>query len=455
MRDLAYDLADHVAKVRYRNLPSEVVGITKKFILDTLGTSLAGSGAPGCEAVARVMSADGGAEQSTLLVFGNRLPAASAALVNGTLAHAVEFDDTHDATTVHANGCTVPAALAMAERKGGVSGKTLIEAVAIGVDVTCRLGQGIDGAVAWTPASVFGCFGAAAAAGRIMGFDAERVHDAMGIAYSQSAGNRQCNVDRALVKRMQLGFPARAGVLSCQLAEAGITGARNIFDGVVGMGNLYFGGKFRREEVVKELGERFLGAELSIKPYPSARPTHAAIDAALALAETGRFRLEDIDEVSVHVTYLMRRTCGAPFDVKGISQVAAQFSIPYTVAVAIARGGVFLDDFVEDNIRRDAQVLALSQKVRVVHDQEPVGPGLTPAVVEIRTKRGDVFSKRTDLIKGNPENPLTFDWVEEKFRRCARFAAKPIAEDKLDRIIGTVRELEALEDVGVLVKLMS
>lgn len=450
MTDLAYDLAGYVADVRYHDLPLPVVEITKKFILDTLATSLAGSGAPGCEAVGKLIERDGGRTESTLLVYGGRVPASNAALVNSMLAHAIEFDDTHDATTVHANASVFPAAFAAAECKGAVSGKSLIEAVAIGVDVTCRLGMGITGATGWTPAAVFGYFGAAVACAKIAGLNREQTHDALGICYSQAAGNRQCNVDRAMVKRMQLGFAARAGVQSCQLVELGITGAKNIFEGTVGMGELYFGGKFEPKRVVDQLGKRFLGAELSIKPYPSARPTHGCIDAALSIVHEHNLRPADIDDVLVHVSYLVMRSGGAPFNVHEISQVEAQFSIAYTVAVAIFRHGLFLDDFIEENIRKDSAVIDLARKVRVVNDQEPVGPGLTPVIVDIKTRSGRVYSKRTDVIKGNPEQPLDIDWVEQKFRRCADFASKPLLKAKLDSVVSTVRDLEAHENVGAL-----
>jgi len=453
--DLAGELAHHVAHTRYADLPGNVVEITKKFILDTLGTGLAGSSAPGCEVVARLISEEGGRPQSTLWVRGNRLPAANAALVNSMFAHAIEFDDTHDATTVHANASVVPAAFATAERCGPVSGQRVIEAVAVGVDLMCRLGLGLAESTPWTPAAVFGYFGAAAASAKIRQFDARQTHDALGICYSQAAGNRQCNIDRAMVKRMQLGFAARAGVQSCDFVDIGITGARNIFEGTVGMANLYFGGKFDRDRVLEALGERWLGAELSIKPYPSARPTHGGIDAALAIVNAHDLGPDDIDQVTVHVTFLVMRTCGAPFDGNRISQVEAQFSTPYTIAVAIARRGLFLDDFVEANIRSDARVLALAQRVRVVQDQTPVGPGLTPVVVEIRTRDGRTLTERTDVIKGNPDRPLDFAWVEDKFRRCARFAAPQPASAQLDAIVAMVRNLEALEDVSALSRAMS
>lgn len=453
--DLAQEIARHVANVQFADLPSYVVDITRKFILDTLGTALAGSSAPGCQEVAQLFAEQGGSAQSTLWSSGARVPAANAALVNSMYAHALEFDDTHDATTVHANASVIPAAFATAELCAPVSGKHLIEAIAAGVDITCRLGLGLEEATGWTPAAVFGYFGAAAASARVRKFNAEQTHDAMGICYSQAAGNRQCNVDRSKVKRMQLGFAARAGVQACDFVEVGITGARNIFEGSVGMAGLYFGEKFNRDLVLEDLGKRWLGAELSIKPYPSARPTHGCIDAALALVEAHGLTPDDIDAVTVHVSFLVMRSGGAPFNTQNISQVDAQFSIAYTIAVAIARRGLFLEDFVEDNIRADAPVLALTQRVRVMQDQTPVGPGLTPVVVDIRTKDGRTLSKRTDVIRGNPDFPLDFAAVEEKFRRCANFAARPLPVKQLDAIVAAVQNLEQLEDVRSLVNVMS
>lgn len=458
MRDLAYDLAEHVSAVRYADLPPEVVEVTKKFILDTLGTSLAGSNAPGCAAVKQLVVKDGGREESTLLVFGNRVPAPNAAFVNSMLAHAVEFDDTHDPTSVHANCTVLPAALAMSERLGGGTGKALIEAVAVGVDLTCRLGLGrepLKEAAGWTPAAVFGYFGAAAACARLLGFSAEQTHNAMGICYSQCAGNRQPNTDRATVKRMQVAFAARGALQSCELAEIGITGSKNIFEGAVGITTLYFGGKYSRTRILDGLGKRFLGTELSVKPYPSARPTHRSIDATLEIVREHDLKPDDIDHIVVHVVYGHMRSAGAPFEPNTISQVQAQFSIAYCVAVAIARRGLYLEDFVEDNIRKDIPVQELTKKVQVVQDQEPVGPGLLPTIVDIVTKSGKLYSKRTEvIITGDRDHPIDIDWVEQKFRRCARFAAKPIAEGRLDEIASTVRGLEKVDDVAALVKLM-
>ena len=130
MRDLAYDLAANAAKVKYTGLPEDVIEITKKFILDTLATTLAGSSAPGCNTVIDYVKENGGRKESTIMVYGGKVPSAEAAFANGMMAHALDFDDTHDEAVIHANVSVMPAALAMAEGKGGVSGKDLIEAIA-------------------------------------------------------------------------------------------------------------------------------------------------------------------------------------------------------------------------------------------------------------------------------------------------------------------------------------
>ena len=197
MRDLAYDLAGNAAKVKYDDLPKDVVEITKKFILDTLATLVAGSSAPGCKSVVDVIKDWGGKEESTVLVYGGKAVAENAALANSMMAHARDFDDTHDKAVLHANVSVLPAALAMAERNGGVSGKDLIAAVATGVDLMCRLGLGAMGSLNWILSSTAGYFGGTVAAGKVLGLDENKLLHAMGIAYSQCAGSYQCLVDIA------------------------------------------------------------------------------------------------------------------------------------------------------------------------------------------------------------------------------------------------------------------
>jgi len=369
------------------------------------------------------------------------------------IAHARDFDDTHDKAIVHANASVLPATLAMAEQRGNVNGKDLIAAVAVGVDITCRLGLATTGQIGWHLSSTAGCFGATAAASKILGLDETKLLHAMGIAYSQCAGSYQSLIDGGLTKRMQPAFAARAAVLSSILAEKGITGAKNIFEGQYGFFPLYYGGKYDREKVVGGLGKVFEGSNLSVKLYPCCRYAHGCIDATLSIVQENDIRPDDVEGVVAHITQEAYELVGKPFEIRGSPQVDAQFSIPYTISVAIVRRSVFIDDFFEQKIKTDTQVLQLAKKVRVVVDQESIAKGLVPCVVDIRTKDGKVYSQRVEILRGDPRKPVSMEEVAGKFRKCAPFSAKPISKQDIEKIIRAVNNLETAPDVSEVVRI--
>ena len=281
MGDALAKILNHLTETQFDDLPEAVIDHTKKFILDSFGVAIAGASAPGCKEVVDLIRSWGGKPEATLLGYEGKVPSPSAAFANSVMMHALDFDDTLDESALHAHVTVLPAALAVAEFMGGVSGKDLINAVTLGVDLVCRLGLATQRPLSWVRTATCGSFGAAAASGKILRLDKEEMWNALGIVYSQTSGNAQCLVDGGLVKRMQPGFSAKAGVLSVFLAKRGITGAKDIFEGPYGFFNLYERGDYDQEKLCDELGKRFDGMKLSIKPYPSCRMTHASIDAAL------------------------------------------------------------------------------------------------------------------------------------------------------------------------------
>lgn len=455
MRDLAYDLAGNAAKVKYDDLPKDVVEITKKFILDTLATTMAGSSAPGCSSVVEQVKDWGGKEESTILVYGDKVISPNAAFINSMMAHALDFDDTHDEAVLHANVSVLPAALAVAERKGDVTGKDLIIAVAVGVDLLCRLSLGVGGPITWVLSSTAGYFGATVAVGKVLGLDESKLLHAMGIAYSQCAGTAQCIDDGGLVKRMQPAFAAKAAVLSCLLAQKGITGAKNIFEGRLGFFPLYYGGKYEREKIIEGLGKKFEGADLSVKLYPCCRYAHGCIDATLSIIQENNISPDDVAEVVAHVTQNTYDIVGKPFEIRESPQVDAQFSTPYTISVAIVRRYVFIDDFFEQKIKTDTQVLQLAKKVRVIIDQEPIAKGIVPCVVDIKTKDKEVYSQRVEILRGDPRKPVSMEEIAQKFNKCVTFSAKPMSKRNVDEVIEVVTGLENVKDVTTIARLVT
>lgn len=441
-------ILNHLTKIQFDDLPDAVIDNTKKFILDSLGVAIAGASAPGSKEVVDLVKTWGGKPEATILSYGGKVPAPSAAFANSVMMHALDFDDTLDESALHAHVSVLPAALAVAESVGDVSGKDLITAVTLGVDLVCRLGLATKRPLSWIRTATCGSFGAAAASGKILNLDREEMGHALGIVYSQTSGNAQCLIDGGLVKRMQPGFSAKGGGLSAFLAKKGITGARDVFEGPYGFFSLYEGGDYDQEKLCDALGERFEGTRLSIKPYPSCRMTHASIDAALALRKEMRLQLSEIEEIVVQVSKMVYDMVGSPFSIRKSPQVDAQFSIPYTVAAGLVRGDVFLKDFEEVSIR-DPRVLKLAEKVKVVTDPALKERDMNTVRLVVKTTQG-VYEKRVDRMKGSPSNPMSVDEGIEKFKKCLTYSQKPIAQSKLDEIIDGLVNLERIKDIRAL-----
>ncbi|HNT69280.1 MAG TPA: MmgE/PrpD family protein [Syntrophorhabdaceae bacterium] len=451
--DATSRILQHIEQTQFHDLPEAVVENTKRFILDSIGVALAGRNSPGCREVVDLVKEWGGKPEAVIMSYGGKVPAPWAAMANSTMMHALDFDDTLDESALHAHVSVLPAALAAAESAGNVSGADLINAVVLGVDIVCRLGLSTKRPLSWIRTATCGTFGAAVAAGKIIGLDRERLAHVLGIAYSQTAGNAQCLIDGGLVKRMQPAFSAKSGVLSAFLAQKGITGARGFLEGQYGFFNLYESGDYDRERLAEGLGKEYGGMKLSIKPYPSCRMTHASIDAALGAKSDYDIDPSSIEEIVVHVSKMAQEMVGQPFAIRDNPQVDAQFSIPYTVATALLRGDVFLDDFEERTIR-DARVAELAKKVRVVVDPALPERGMDSANLFVHCK-GNIYSKKIDTMKGNPRNPLSSDECIEKFLKCVGYGRLEGLKDKTPSIIERVLHLEALENIGGLTALLA
>ena len=337
--------SDYVAQTNYSDLPLKVVENTKKFIIDTIGVGIAGLTAPGCLEAFEVVKHWSGRPEATVLMRNLKCPAIWAGFVNSIAMHALDFDDTLDESAHHANVSTLPAALAMAEARGKVTGKELICALALGQDVSCRLALSLKRPLAWTRAATCGYFGATSAVGKILGLDSEKMRNAFGIAYSQTAGNVQGLADGALSKRMQPAFAVKSAILSACLAEKGITGASNVLEGDFGFFKLYEGNEYDRNVLLKDLGEDFTGSRLSLKPYPCCRMAVSAIALALNLRKEHDIKLNTVQGITVICSKMVYNMVGKPFEIRNNPQTDAQFSIPYTVIIAILNGDVFLCDF--------------------------------------------------------------------------------------------------------------
>jgi 2-methylcitrate dehydratase PrpD len=453
-------LAKYVTGVTYDDLPPEVVEATKRDILDTLGVAIAGSSVAGGKEITELVREWQGKGESTLIMQGISAPAPFAALVNGTMAHALDFDDAYERAILHAGVSSVPAAFAVSERIGAVSGKALITAVTLGTDVCCRLGDAskIDPSeVGFMYTSVYGFFGAAAAASKLLNLSEEQMLNAFGIAYAQASGNFQAVVDGALTKRMQAGFASSGGLMSALMASKGLTGAKDSLEGQKGLFSTYLQGRYDPDALTVDLGRRFAVVDLSFKPYPCCRSTHPAIDATLALAKDNHITPEDVDEISVCTGEAARLVC-EPLEVKQNPRVFvdAQFSIPWMVATALVKRKVSIEDVTPKAIT-NKKVLALASKVKPeIDNRMGSGRGTPPAEVRIKMKNTDkVYILREGFPKGHPSKPMNWGELCDKFRDCASHGAKPLSRDSIQKVIKMITGLERVKDVGEIMKLLS
>ena len=460
--DLAIDLSRFVVNIDGTRLDRDVVEAVKTNILDTLSCALAGSSAPAVPEVTGLVQEWAGTPQADMWVFGGKYPAHHAAWANSGMSHARDYDDTHDTAVLHAGVSAVPAAIAAAQLRGGVSGAELIAAVTAGIEVTCRLGMAvkldlIESGFIYT--SLLGYFGATAAAGRALDLDEKQMLNAFGIIYSSVAGNHQVTRDASLMKRLQPGLAAQAAVVAVQLAKRGIRGAQHVFEGADGFFRVYFRNHVDPEEVRRDLGTRFELLNLSYKPYPCCRDVHTAVDAVLELRGKSPRPASDIESIRVGVSAPGYQMVCVPEEVRRAPRtiVEAQFSVPYTVAAAWIDGGLGMRHFTDEGLRR-GDVLDLAGRVVPYVDEEidrDWARYVTPARVTIRFKDGSTAEARVDYPKGHPRNPMTKAEFALKTRDCATFAAKPMAADTADRLIATVGRLDALPDVSELIRVMT
>jgi len=457
--DVAISFAKVAVSLKYEDIPPEIVAITKRVILDSLGISAAGSSAPGTKAVIELVKEWGGREDSTVIASGCRVPAINAALANGAMIRTLDYNETYDAGLTHPDVPVIPAAFAIAEMAGEISGREFLAAVTLAMDIHCRmaLSSVVNTRGRWLPPQLHGFICAAIAAGRLLGLTEEQMISAIGLAYAQASGSWQNNAERVLARGLQGGFSSKGGVLAALMAKRGITGARNSLEGEQGLYNLYFQGDYDRQALVSDLGKKFdsIGS-LSFKPYPSCRQNHPFIDAALQIVDKYDIRPEQVSAVVLYVGLLGKALC-EPLEVcqNPTTINEAQFSIPYNVAVAIAKRSVALDDFLGNSFR-DPDVLKIAQKTTVKFAPDMVRKGIEPGRVEIEMGGGQqTYSQQVDFPKGDPLKPLTREEHIAKFRDCIGWAARTIPAENVDCVIDMIDNLERIDDAGQVMRLLA
>ena len=449
-------LIKHIREHTYADLPQAAVDAARREVLWALGTSVGGAGAEGSDRIAAFVRQQGGCEESTLIGFGDRLPAALAGLANGSFAKALEYEDKFWMDEGHGyaiGAAVVPAAFAIAEHLGGVDGKTFLTAVALATDLQARLVTGAPKSLGtgWNATYVFSVFGAAMAAARLMGLTEEQFANAMGLAYAQLVGNRQSSVEGVLAIRIQLGFGVRNGITAAQLARQGITGAQHFLTGKFGLYPLIF----KDQEVdldapTRDLGRNFLGTRLGFKAYPCGAVVHPVLDAVLSLLGKDGVTADSIEAVQVFGTPRLKIMV-EPREVRQNpkSHIETEFSLPWAVACMIVDGKLSLSHFSAEALR-NRRYAELARKVESDMDDSRHG-----VWVEMKLKDGrTVKSRRVLGAKGHPDNPQSTEEMVDKYRDCVQHGPKALSRERTEQAKDMILRLDEVPDVAEIIRLL-
>ena len=451
--DVTAQLAGFCAGVRVASLPPEVVERTRQLILDLTGNMVRArhdaESTPAILAMAAALGFTGGSAR----VFADPqgYTPAGAALVNGVMAHSLDFDDTHAAGTLHPGAPVIPAALAAGEMTGA-SGADVLAGIVAGYEVTCRIAVALPAGDHYQrgfhPSATCGVFGAAAAAARVFGLDADGVANALGIALSQSAGSLQFLANGAWTKRFQVGWAAMSGLVAATLAREGFKGAAGAIEGKHGFLNAYAPHP-QPARAVQDLGQVFELMATAVKPYPSCRYGHAGIDAVLALRAEHGLRPDDVERITYGVSHAGMLLVGAPADKKANPQnvVDGQFSGPFVLATALATGAMNWDSY---RLLQDPAIRGLLPKVHCEHDPEieVEFPANMSGKITIATRDGTLVRKVV-VPKGEPDNFLTDPELQAKF---ASLADPVLGAGRVADLAGMILEFERLPDVSAVLR---
>jgi 2-methylcitrate dehydratase PrpD len=454
-------VVDFIRSTKFTDLPTDVIDLGKKSILDGLGLALAGASAQNGKLFRKYMTTLGLPDRgSKLMGTKAKLPPRFAAFANGLAIHVEDFDDTQLAVgkdrtyglLVHPTAPVLPAALAWTDT-AATSAKDFLVAYHLGVEVECKIAEAIsprhyeDG---FHSTGTCGVFGGTTACAKLRNFDDSQISRAFGIAASQSSGLRE-NFG-TMMKSFHAGHAAEIGVFATDLAALGWTGAEQILEADRGFFHA-FGGSYDPAAVLHKLGQpwTFANPGVSIKPYPCGSLTHAGMTEMERLIRTEKINASDVETVEVGTNHNMLNTLihHQPKD-----NLQAKFSMEFCLAILLVEGKAGLREFTDAAVNRP-DVHEMIQRIHFYTDPEAEKAGYDKmtTILRIHLKDGRVIAGRADFGKGSPSNPMSYDEVAEKFLGCAEFAQWPIASAK--KIVELVRQLEDLEDMRALTELCS
>jgi 2-methylcitrate dehydratase PrpD len=454
-KTISEQIADVAVGLRYEDLPEQVRRRAANLVLDLLGSMIGSKEIESSRIAAEVALGLGGPEESTVVGYGRRIAAPNAAFANAIQGYAFDFADDHNESNAHPSVATIPVSLAVGEQLQA-SGSELIEAIALGNEVVCRLGSAFLGKTYYQgfhPSSTCGTFGATISASRLLGLDAQQTVHAQGIAGSQVGGLMAWNTSGSYTKRLQAGHPAMVGIISARMAKKGFDGPPEIYEGQDGFLQAYsFERQYDTNLMTDGLGSDWTFANSSIKVYPCCRYSAGHLDACLDIVAKHHPDWERIKRVHIRSSDYTIRLLAMPRKRDPQNVVDTQFSMPWQAAIALIDGKIDADTFTEGNIHR-ADVRELMTKVDWVVDEEFERryPEHYSCAVTVTMEDGTEYTSTVDDPKGDYRNPVTQGELEDKFRGLA---SRELDRERVERIIAMVSNIHEVADIGELFTLI-
>lgn len=444
-------LAEFVCRLKFIDLPKEVVDKTKELFLDQLGVQLACSTLPWSKIVFEYTKENTGKKgESTILNYGLKVIPEDACFVNGSFGHGFENDDLYVKGQLHPGCVVIPAVFAVGERDN-ISGENVIVAITAGYEVAARIGAATRVSPIFHPTSAIGPFGAAAAACKVLKIDhVEVTRNALSIASSFCGGLGEFGDTGGTQKRMHAGMASRGGLTAAFLAQRGLEGPTAAIEGKKGFARA-FSTIYHPEEIIQDLGKKFKIVDTAIKIHCCCSTVHAAVDAALKIRREHDIKIEEIEEIVDDTFSFVIPLIGTIIEPEDLSGM--QFSAAFSIALALAKGSTQFGDYTEKN-RTDREILRLARKVklRVDDEIESLYPDSQGAKLTVKLKDGTSYVEKVYHPKGTVENPLTKEEIQTKFRKLASLVLK---NDKVEEIVETVDRLEKLKSIRTLSPLLT
>ncbi len=453
LADATRDLARFGAALRYEHIPAEAVARIKSSVLDSLGCCLFGATLPWTRKVAQLADLEGAKPVASFIGMGRKSSVSLACLVNGTGGHAFELDDIHKESIVHPGSIATPVALALAEERGGASGREVITAMVAGYEVGTRVGNAATMSLffrGFHPQGTSGAFVAASTAGRMLGLDAMRFQHALGIVGSQ-AGGLMAAQEGAMVKRFHSGRAAQSGVYSARLAQDGFTGILDVLEAPYGGYLSSHSDAPNPQRLTDGLGTTWETLNVGYKPHASVTSIHSALDGLGAILRDNSLGADDIASVEAGLSPMTHVHCAWEYKAQGVT--AAQMNLYYGLAMIALDGAAFTAQFDEKRLA-DPRALALIRRMsaRVDPEIEAMGPPFRHASrIRVTTRDGRRFEKLSLHRRGSPENPLSPGEIVAKFHAVV---APCMEKARADRIVEAVDGLEKMDNVMQLIELV-